>query len=98
TRPYEKVKGSANILAEHWVKRCSQAVKTGKTKEFIENVKQIVRDFDEIEIDEKLVKPKVGIVGEILVKYHPEANNQIVELLEEEGAEAVVPDVTDFLL
>lgn len=98
TRPYEKIKGSANILAEHWVKRCSQAVKTGKTKEFIENVKQIVRDFDEIEIDEKLVKPKVGIVGEILVKYHPEANNQIVELLEEEGAEAVVPDVTDFLL
>ena len=43
-------------------------------------------------------KPKVGIVGEILVKFSPLANNHIVELLEEEGAEAVMPDLMDFLL
>jgi predicted nucleotide-binding protein (sugar kinase/HSP70/actin superfamily) len=42
------------------------------------------------------VKPKVGVVGEILVKFHPTANNNIVELLEGEGAEVVVPDLIDF--
>lgn len=42
--------------------------------------------------------PKVGIVGEILVKFLPAANNYLVDLLEAEGAEAVVPDLTDFLL
>ena len=48
-------------------------------------------------IDETLRKPRVGIVGEILVKYMPVANNHLVDLLEEEGAEAVVPDLMDFM-
>ena len=43
-------------------------------------------------------KPRVGVVGEILVKFLPAANNYVVDLLEAEGAEAVVPDLTDFLL
>ena len=43
-------------------------------------------------------KPRVGVVGEILVKFLPAANNYLVELLESEGAEAVVPDLLDFLL
>ena len=47
------------------------------------------------ELPEK--KPRVGIVGEILVKYMPVANNHLVDLLEEEGAEAVVPDLMDFM-
>jgi len=97
-RPYEKIKGSADMLARHWIDKCSEAVKIGRTRDYIRNINDMVRDFDELEIDENLVKPKVGVVGEILVKYHPEANNQIVDLLEEEGAEAVVTDLTDFLL
>ena len=44
------------------------------------------------------VKPRVGIVGEILVKYAPAANNHLVDLLEAEGAEAVVPDFVDFFM
>lgn len=60
--------------------------------------RQIVRDFDAIPIDETLQKPRVGIVGEILVKFAPTANNHLVELLEAEGAEAVVPDLLDFML
>ena len=56
----------------------------------------IVADFDALPIDETLRKPCVGIVGEILVKYMPLANNHLVELLEAEGAEAVVPDLLDF--
>ena len=56
-----------------------------------------VKDFDQLPLtDEK--KPRVGIVGEILVKFLPSANNYLVELLEAEGAEAVCPDLTDFLL
>lgn len=57
--------------------------------------RDIIHDFDSIEI--LISKPRVGIVGEILVKFLPAANNHLVELLEAEGAEAVVPDLADFL-
>ena len=46
--------------------------------------------------DEK--KPRVGLVGEILVKFHPAANNFAVDVVEQEGGEAVMPDLMDFLL
>ena len=97
-RPYETFLGSANLLYDYWVNRCQESLKKGNRKEHTENIRQIVKDFDNLEIHEDLVKPKVGVVGEILVKFHPTANNNIVELLEAEGAEAVVPDLADFLL
>ena len=98
-RPYEKVPGSVDALHREWVKKV-QAFVSGKHLNFFtfnKMCRQIVRDFDRIEItDEK--KPRVGIVGEILVKFSPAGNNHLVELLEAEGAEAVVPDLIDFLL
>lgn len=97
-RPYEKIAGSANKLYDYWVDRIQKSLELGDRKEFKNNIYEIVEDFDRFEIDEKLVKPRVGIVGEILVKFHPTANNNIVELLESEGAEAVVPDLIDFFL
>ncbi|MGC7872833.1 acyl-CoA dehydratase activase-related protein [Desulfosporosinus sp. SYSU MS00001] len=97
-RPYEQEPSSANRLYDSWVKRCQESLKTGNTKEYEKNIRQIVKDFDALPIHEDWVKPKVGVVGEILVKFHPTANNNIVELLESEGAEAVVPDLADFLL
>lgn len=97
-RPYEKIPGTANRLYQEWVQRCQESLKSGPKRAYIENIRQIVQDFDQLPIDEDLVKPKVGIVGEILVKFHPTANNNIVELLEAEGAEVVVPDLADFLL
>ena len=99
TRPYEKVPGSANALHEKWKKRCIASVskRSAGMMEFGRNIRGIVRDFDALErLD--IVKPKVGIVGEILVKFSPLANNHIVELLESEGAEAVMPDLMDFLM
>jgi len=96
-RPYEKTPGSANRLYEHWVAKCQESLRNGGRKQFKENIYKIVADFDNFEIHEDMVKPRVGVVGEILVKFHPTANNNIVELLEAEGAEAVVPDLTDFL-
>lgn len=97
-RPYEKIPGSANALYEKWAEKCMASLEGGSHKEFKENVYGIVRDFDNLEIYEDMVKPKVGVVGEILVKFHPTANNDIVGLLESEGAEAVVPGLMDFLL
>lgn len=97
-RPYEKVPGSANALYDSWVVKCQDTLRRGDKKEIKENIYNIVKDFDTLEIHENLVKPKVGVVGEILVKYHPTANNNLVELLEAEGAEAVLPDLIDFLM
>lgn len=97
TRPYEKVKGSANALHEKWRDICIEAIKgTRGHMKYRDICRGIVRDFDALELDETIVKPRVGIVGEILVKYMPLANNRLVELLEKEGAEAVVPDMIDF--
>ncbi len=99
TRPYEKEPGSANALHQKWKARCvaSLSKKSANMMEFGRNIRGIIRDFDHLpRIDAK--KPKVGIVGEILVKFSPLANNHIVELLESEGAEAVMPDLMDFLL
>ena len=95
-RPYEQVPGSANALHKKWRDRCVAAL-TGKGSSYKKLCIGIVEDFDRLPIDETVVKPRVGVVGEILVKYMPLANNHLVELLEREGAEAVVPDLMDFL-
>lgn len=96
-RPYEKIPGSANQLYEKWVKICLSSLKSASKRDFEENVRAIVKEFDQLEITDKL-KPKVGLVGEILVKFHPTANNNVVNIVESEGAEAVMPSLTDFLL
>ena len=99
TRPYEQIPGSTNALHEKWRRRCihSLSQKGPDIMGFSRNLRAIIRDFDNLpRVD--VQKPKVGIVGEILVKFSPLANNHIVELLEEEGAEAVMPDLMDFLL
>jgi len=95
TRPYEKVKGSANELYKKWNEKARLNLMNGSKREFNKNIKQIVNDFDNLELL-NVRKPKVGVVGEILVKFHPTANNDIVGILESEGAEAVVPDLLDF--
>ncbi len=98
-RPYEKVPGSADRLHKKWeqiVIRQLQAKHVSWTR-FNNLCRQIIRDFDRLPVtDEK--KPRVGIVGEILVKFAPAANNHLVDLLEAEGAEAVVPDFVDFFM
>lgn len=96
-RPYEKIKGSANKLYEHWVRKAKSNVINGNLKEFKTNIKELVKDFDTLEINQ-VKKPKVGLVGEILVKFHPTANNNVVDIIEDEGAEAVMPDLIDFFL
>ena len=96
-RPYELEKGSAEAIHQKWKEICVDSLVNPKTKwHYADVCRGIVADFDALPIDETLRKPRVGIVGEILVKYMPLANNHLVELLEAEGAEAVVPDLLDF--
>ncbi|HOB39451.1 MAG: acyl-CoA dehydratase activase-related protein [Limnochordia bacterium] len=96
-RPYEKVPGSGDLLYEKWNEICRLSLRSPSPQRFRKNIVKLVEEFDSLETVDQ-VKPRVGLVGEILVKYHPTANNDIVSLVEAEGAEAVVPDLTDFLL
>ncbi|WP_238918974.1 2-hydroxyacyl-CoA dehydratase [Clostridium sp. YIM B02555] len=95
TRPYEKVKGSADELHRKWNEKAKLNLINGSKREFNRNIKEIINDFDKLPLL-NIKKPRVGVVGEILVKFHPTANNDIVGILENEGAEAVVPDLLDF--
>lgn len=96
TRPYETEEGAVDALHKEWLNKIQSNVKNGSFHEFKRNVSKIVEDFDNIPLtDEK--KPRVAIVGEILVKYSPIANNNIVRVLESEGAEVVCPDIVGFM-
>ena len=101
TRPYEAVPGSTNELHRKWVKKITEFVDTPKKlishSTYKRYCREMVADFDNLPRKD-VKKPRVGIVGEILVKFMPMANNHLAELLESEGAEPVVPDLMDFFL
>jgi len=100
TRPYEAVPGSANEMHEKWKEKVIAFITQDKLlshRKYKKMCRDIIRDFDALPMLH-IQKPRVGVVGEILVKFLPSANNYLVELLESEGAEAVMPDLTDFLL
>ncbi|MDR1012889.1 MAG: acyl-CoA dehydratase activase-related protein, partial [Lactobacillales bacterium] len=95
-RPYEKQVGLVDHMHQLWLKNVRKNIRTGSLRQFSQNVKAIVKDFDQIDFL-AVEKPRVGIVGEILVKYSPMANNDIVRLLEAEGAQVIVPDLFGFM-
>lgn len=97
TRPYERFPGSAELLYEKWNDQAKDNIRSGNRRVFKTNISKIVREFDQLELLD-IKKPKIGVVGEILVKYHPTANNDIISILEQGGAEAVVPDLMDYFL
>lgn len=97
SRPYERYEGSTEALYQYWKKLACQNIRDGSSQTFKKNIKQIVLEFDALpRVDKQL--PKVAIVGEILVKYHPTANNNLQKVLEDEGAEVIMPDLMDFFL
>ncbi|MBQ9359443.1 MAG: 2-hydroxyacyl-CoA dehydratase [Lachnospiraceae bacterium] len=97
-RPYEKKKGSADRLHRRLLREAQDFLASGSVSysKYKKLCRKIIESFDALPIRERRKKARVGIVGEILVKYMPAANNHLVELLEAEGAEAVVPDFIDF--
>ena len=99
TRPYEVEGGSATRLFDYWMDTCKKQLGSGTSRgEFKRTVRQIVEDFDTLPLKGEGAKPRVGVVGEILVKFHPTANNQIIDVIEREGCEAVVPGLIEFFL
>ncbi|MFQ9031330.1 MAG: acyl-CoA dehydratase activase-related protein, partial [Waltera sp.] len=98
-RPYEATPGSVDALHREWLKKVQDFVSAKHISigKFRRMCTEIIRDFDAIPVLD-IKKPRVGVVGEILVKFSPAGNNHLVELLESEGAEAVVPDLIDFML
>lgn len=95
-RPYEAEAGSADLLYEKWNRIAQKQLKSLSIFKYRRLVRRIIKDFDALPIL-PIKKPRVGVVGEILVKFHPTANNDICRVIEREGAECVMPDLADFL-
>ena len=96
-RVYEINKGETKALFDLWLKKCKTLVDNSTTKQFKQSIYDIVNDFEKIELDTSVEKPKVGIVGEVLIKYHPFGNNFVADLLEKEGGEVILPDFMGFV-
>ncbi|MGI6221891.1 MAG: acyl-CoA dehydratase activase-related protein [Coriobacteriales bacterium] len=98
TRPYEADPGSAYALFRWWMEYLKEDLHKTNPVRFGKNVHEIVADFDALPLVNDCSKPRVGVVGEILVKFHPTANNEVVDVIEAEGCEAVVPGLAEFFL
>ena len=96
-KAYEIHKGESEKLYNEWMEKAKNIVANSSSSEFKKAVYDIVEDFEKIEVDFSKEKPRVGIVGEVLIKYHPFGNNFVADLLEKEGAEVVLPDFMGFI-
>ena len=96
-RAYEVKKGESEKVYNKWLEKGKEIIANGDMKEFKQGIYKMVDDFENIQINKKQVKPRVGVVGEILIKYHPFGNNYVIDVLENEGAEVVMPDFMGFV-
>ena len=96
-RAYEVHKGETQKLYDTWMEKCKKLLEHSSMAEFKQSIYDMVEDFEKIELDTSVEKPKVGIVGEVLIKYHPFGNNFVADKLEQEGAEVVLPDFMGFV-
>ena len=97
-RPYEATPGSADELYESLMGRAREQLPTMGRKRFYRFCQETVDAFEALPLVNDRSKPRVGVVGEILVKFHPTANNELVKVIESEGCEANVPGLLDFFL
>jgi len=96
--PYELTKGSAQARVDFWMALLPEKLAKGEFGKLKKNYAQIIEDFAGIVCDRSVAKPKIGIVGEIYVKYAPLGNNNLEEYLFEQGVEVVNSGVLDFLM
>ena len=97
-RPYEAKPGSADALYEQFMERAKAELVSCGQRGFLKLCQDSIDAFETLPVVNDRSKPRVGVVGEILVKFHPTANNEVVRVIEQEGCEAVVPGLVDFFL
>ena len=97
TKSHEIFEGDADSLLKKWTTRAREVAARNSAREFEQDMKRMVREFASIAQDDR-EKPRVGIVGEILLKYHPDANRHIAENIMKEGGEPVMTDIADFFM
>ncbi len=100
-KPYEVNKGDTERVHQKWVKILSEFYTKSNSRKWKKHkklIKGIAQDFANIKVDRSVKKPRVGVVGEIYVKYSPLGNNNLEALLEAEGCEVVVPSIMDFAI
>lgn len=99
TRPYEKEPGSAETLYRSWQKKAAAAILKGESfHQYKKNISAIIKDFDRLPLADVPRRPRIGIVGEIYVKFSPIASNDIVHAIEANGGEAETSGMLDFFL
>ena len=96
-RAYEVHVGDSQAMYEKWLEKCKKLCSKSTYNQFKKSIYDMVNDFETIEVDMSKEKPKVGIVGEVLIKYHPFGNNEVIKVLEKEGAEVISPDFMGFI-
>ncbi|MDR1857755.1 MAG: acyl-CoA dehydratase activase-related protein [Desulfovibrio sp.] len=96
--PYEKTPGETERLLAHWSEKVKKCIASGNLLRYDITMLGMIRAFDRIPLRTEERRPRVGLVGEILLKYHPDANNRAAEIVEKEGGEAVLTDLMDFAL
>jgi len=99
TKPYEVEQGAAQALADEWTQTLAEEMCNGRHSyaKVKKNYRRMLESFAALPV-ERTEKPRVGIVGEIFVKYSPLGNNHLEQFLVDEGAEAVIPGLLDFCL
>ena len=97
-RPYEAEAGSADALYDRMMAEAKGVLLSASRRSFYGLCQRTVDAFEALPLVNDRSKPRVGVVGEILVKFHPTANNQVVRVIEQEGCEANVPGLVDFFL
>lgn len=96
-RPYELERGSTEALVAKWSAKAAGNIASGGLLRFQRNIFAMISEFDKLPLKSAPRRPRIGLVGEILLKYHPDANNHAARIIEEEGGEAVVTDIMDFM-
>lgn len=97
-RPYERDQGSVMELSRLWSAKMGATILAGSIIGFQRDMLGMIEDFDKLPLLKTKRKPRIGLVGEILLKYHPDANNNAASVIEEEGGEAMVTDIMNFIL
>lgn len=94
TAPREKYQGTAKLLSENFAELAQNYIIRSEKKSLLNILKDAVKEFNRVEISRSIL-PKIGIVGEVYVKYNPIGNNKNIDYLVEHQVEPVLPPLID---